>query len=306
MKKKIVLIAASLLFIIIGTQAQTDVTSQYIPNAGFEECEPLPIVVHHDNLKNEDVNVIELYSDWNVAKGEDYEAQGWKLVQQQTNANGGIVTYGCNIQSGKYATAGEPGPAQGITGSKGLCFCGAAGLVYQQTDEITLPAGIYRLTVNLYARNGQTTNPGPTQQVNNIKTGFMPSGGTEDDLIPAKRNSAQFASNQWDQDILDIELTQATTGRFQICYGSSYFVIVDDLKLEYEGDVVTTALATAITKARALNAELNSSELGSAIINAQELMGNPTSQDDVDAEVETVYAAMSTALAATTAPVNIT
>lgn len=305
MKKKHLLTAAALLYI-IGIQAQTDVTSQYIPNAGFEECEALPTIVVHDNLQNVDVNVIQLYSDWSVAKGEDYEAQGWKLVEQQKNANGGVVSYGCNIQSGKYATAGEPGPAQGITGEKGLCFCGAAGLVYQQTNEITLPAGSYRLTVNLYARNGQNTNPGPTQQVNNVKTGFMPTGGSDDDLIPGVRLSAQFASNAWDQDIMDIELTQPTTGRFQICYGSSYYVIVDDIKLEYAGGVVTTALANAVAKATALNAELDDSDLAAAISAAQDFIGDPTSQEDVDSQVATLYAAMSAALAATTTPVDIT
>ncbi len=304
--KKIILSAAALLFNIIGTQAQTDVTSQYIPNAGFEECEALPIVVHHDNQHNVDVDVIELYSDWSVAKGEDYEAQGWKLVEQQKNANGGVVTYGVNIQSGKYATVGEAGPAEGVTGEKGLCFTGAAGLVYQQTDEITLPAGTYRLTVNLYARNGQTSNPGPTQQVNNIKTGFMPTGGTDDDLIPGIRPSVQFTSNAWDQDVLDIELTKATTGRFQVCYGSSYYVVVDDVKLEFFGGVVTTNLANAITKATALNAELNNSDLAAAIETAQTLLNEATEQEEVDNQTEALYAAMGTALAATTEPVNIT
>lgn len=304
MKKKILLFATAFLFN-IGVQAQTDVTSQYIPNAGFEECEALPVVVHHDNYNNVDVNVIELYSDWSVAKGEDYEAQGWKLVEQQKNANGGVVIYGVNIQSGKYATAGEAGPAQGVTGEKGLCFTGAAGLVYQQTNEITLPAGIYRLTVNLYARNGQSS-PGATQQVTNVRTGFMPTGGSDDDLIPGKRASVQFASNAWDQDILDIELTEATTGRFQVCYGSSYYVIVDDLKLEFFGGVVTTNLSNAITKATALNAELNNSDLTAAIATAQALLNDPTNQEDVDSQTEALYLAMSTALAATTVPVNIT
>ena len=284
----------------------SDVTSQYIPNAGFEECEALPTVVYHDNQNNVDINKIELYSVWNEEKGEDYESTGWKLVAKQTNANGGVVTYGCNIQSGKYATAGEPGPAEGVTGLKGLCFCGAAGLVYQQANEITLPAGIYRLTVNLYARNGQTSNPGPTQQVTNIKTGFMPTGGAEENLIPAVRKSQQFASNAWDQDVLEIELTQPTTGRFQICYGSSYFVVVDDVKLEYQGGVVTTALANVIGKAQALNNELNNSTLTAAIQTAENFIANPTTQEDVTTQVETLYNAMATALAATTTPVNIT
>lgn len=307
MKRRYLLFAAALSFC-LGTQAQyVDVTAQYIPNAGFEECDALPIIVRHDNLKNVDVNVVELYSDWSVAKGEDYAAQGWKLAEQLTNANGGVVTYGCNIQSGKYATAGEPGPTAGITGSKGLCFCGNNGLVYQQVNEITLPAGSYRLTVNLYARNGQTTNPGPTQQVVNVKTGFMPTGGTENDLIPLKRESMQFASNAWDQEVIEIELTQPTAGRFQISYGTSYFAVVDDVKLEYLGGVVTTALQTVITKAQTLNTLLEDATLATAIGAAQDFVSNPTSQEDVDTQVEALYTAMGNALTATSrVPVNIT
>ncbi len=304
MIKKLLLFATAFLFN-IGVQAQTDVTSQYIPNAGFEECEALPIVVHHDNYNDVDVNVVELYSEWNVAKGTDYETQGWKLVEQQKNANGGVVTYGCNIQSGKYATAGESGPEQGVTGEKGLCFTGAAGLVYQQTEEITLPAGVYRLTVNLYARNGQSS-PDATQQVTNVRTGFMPTGGTDEDLIPGKRASVQFASNAWDQDILDIELTEATTGRFQVCYGSSYYVIVDDLKLEYAGSVITTALAAVIDKAAFLNVELGNSNLAAAIEAARAMLADPTSQEDVDNQTEALYEAMAAAIAASGMIVDIT
>ena len=294
----------------VMAQAQmVDVTEQYIANADFEQCEALPTVVYHDTYNNVDVDKVELYQEGAVAKGYDYEADGWKLVEQLTGVNGGVVTYGCNIQTGKWATAGEPGPAQGITGQKGLCFVGNKGLVYQQSNEITLPAGVYRLTVNLYARNGQTTNPGPTQQVVNVKTGFMPTGGTEEDLVPippSKRTSVQFPSNAWAQDVLDIELTQPTTGRFQISYGTSYYVVVDDVKLEYQGGIITTALTNVITKATTLNATLQNSDLSTAIAAAQDFVANPTAQEDVDAQVETLYGAMATALEATTEPVDIT
>lgn len=305
--KTVHLFFATALLCCMEVQAQmTDVTSQYIPNADFEECEALPTVVYHDNQKNVDINKIEVWTHWNTAKGTDYEANGWKLVEQMKNANGGVVTYGVNIQSGQYATAGEPGPATGITGQKGLCFTGAAGLIYQQTNEITLPAGVYRLTVNLYARNGQNTNPGPTQQVVNVKTGFMPTGGTEDDLIPAKRSSMQFTSNAWDQEVIDIELTEATTGRFQISYGTSYYVVVDDVKLEYQGGVITTSLQNVITKAQALNLELSNSDLTTAIAIAQAFVAEPTTQEDVALQVENLYTAMANALTASADPVNIT
>ena len=306
MTKKLLLLATAALFYIIGIQAQTDVTSQYIINPGFEDCEAVETTIVHDNFNNVDVTVTPLFTAERVAKCIDYSNDGWQLLATSTTSCGAVIGYGSNVQYNKWNAVGDPGPGQGITGEKGLCFVGNNGLVYQQTEEITLPAGVYRFTVNLYARNGQTSNPGPTQQVSNIKTGFMPTGGTDDDLIPGVRPSVQFASNAWDQDILDIELTQPTTGRFQISYGTSYFVIVDDVKLEFFGDVVTTNLANAINKANALNAELNNSELAAAIETSQALLSDPTDQAEVDNQTEALYTAMATALAATTEPVNIT
>lgn len=306
MKRKSLFITTALLFC-IGAYAQfEDVTSQYIPNAGFEECEALPTTVYHDNQNNVDINIVELYPVWSEEKGTDYESTGWKLVEQKTNANGGVVTYGCNIWTSKYSTAGEPGAPSGVTGTKGLCFCGNNGLVYQQANEITLPKGFYRLTVNAYARNGQTTGKGETVQVVNIKTGFMPTGGTEEDLVPAERKSVQFPNDTWVQDVIEIELTKATTGRFQISYGTSYFVVIDDVRLEYYDGVITTALSNQLVKAQALNAELESSSLAEAIAAAEAFLANPTDQEDVEPQVAALKSAMTTALTATTKAVNIT
>lgn len=306
MKLKYLLLAIGTLATLSARAQMIDVTEQYIPNADFEACEALPTTVYHDNQKDVDINKIELWTHWNTLKGTDYSANGWQLVEQLVNANGGVVTYGVNIQSGQYATAGEPGPDEGFTGLKGLCFTGNAGLVYQQTNEITLPRGFYRLTVNLYARNGQATGKGETQQVVNVKTGFMPTGGTEDDLVPAVRKSMQFPNDTWTQEVLDIELTKATTGRFQISYGTSYYVVVDDIRLEYQDGVITTALSNVLVKAQALNAELNDATLAAAIAAAEAFIANPTDQDDVLPQAAALKDAMNAALLASTKPVNIT
>lgn len=309
MKKTFLLIATALLAS-TGAWAQTDVTAQYIPNADFESCEALTTTEVYDVLDKTNVNVYnQLYAHWNTLNGTDYESTGWKLVCQEKNGNGGVVSFegeNLRIQITQTSTAGEPMPTSGITGKKGLCFVGNKSLVYQQANEITLPAGTYKLTVNLYARNGVNTNPTPTQQVRTIKTGFMPTGGTIDNLIPVQRKSALFTSNGWSKEELDIELTEPTKGRFQISYGTDYFVIVDDIKLESLGNVVTTPLFNATKKAEALNKELNDNTLTTAIAAANQFLANPTNQDDVTTQTSSMYAAMTTALAGATSPVNIT
>ena len=301
MKKNLLLLTTAFT-LSLGVQAQTDVTAQYILNPGFEDCTP-----SESNAQG----AIDLHTDYATAQGTDYNDCGWKLVEQAKSANGGAISYasGLKVQYSKWNIAGDDGPTagpSGTTGTKGLCFCGNKSVVYQQAQAITLPAGSYTLTVNVWARNGETSNPKPTQQVVNVRTGFMPEGGKEDDLIPAVRTSMQFASNGWDKEVLTIELTQATTGRFQLSYGSSYFVVIDDLKLEFAGGVVTTTLYNAIVKAQTLNTSLDNSTLATAIKTAQDFIANPTNQEDVATQTETLYTAMATALAATTTPVEIT
>lgn len=302
MKKNITLIFASLL-IASGAMAEgNDVTSTYITNPGFEDCAV---------VENNDKGAADLHTDYATELGTDYSANGWKLVSQAKSANGGAISYGSDlkVQYSKWNVVGDEGPAAGpagTSGSKGLCFTGNASVIYQQAEAITLPAGSYTLTVNVWARNGETSHANPTQQVVNIKTGFLPEGGSDDDLIPAIRKSIQFTSNGWDKEELTIELTQATTGRFQLSYGSSYFVVIDDLKLEFAGGVVTTALNAVIAKAKALNGQLDDSTLAAAIKAAEDFVVNPTTQEDVATQAETLYAAMATALSAATEPVEIT
>lgn len=294
MKKHFLLIIATAILSCQGIQAQmADVTAQYITNAGFEECE---IATSIDG-------VVQLIA--NDKSPVDYADNGWKLkgaFDGSSSYNAGVAAYPIKVKYSKWLN-GLDGPTAGPldgTNTKALCFTGNKSAVYIQTNEITLPAGTYTFTVNVWAYNGGTTNPAPTIDVTGA-TGFVASNGTE--YLSEKK---LFTSSGWDTDVLEIELTTATTGRFQLSYGSSYFVAIDDIKLEYQGGIVTTALANVVTKAQALNGELNSSDLAAAIQTAEEFIDNPTTQDDVTTQVETLYNAMATALAATTTPVNIT
>ena len=278
----------------LGIQAQmTDVTSQYIPNAGFEECE---IATSIDG-------VVQLIA--NDKSPVNYADNGWTLkgaFDGSSSYNAGVAAYPIKVKYSKWLN-GLDGPTAGPLGgtnTKALCFTGNKSAVYVQTNEITLPAGTYSFTVNVWAYNGGTTNPSPTIDVTSA-TGFVASNGTE--YLSEKK---LFTSSGWDTDVLEIELTTATTGRFQLSYGSSYFVAIDDIKLEYQGGVVTTALTNVIGKAQALNDVLNNGELTAAIQTAEAFVANPTTQEEVATQVETLYNAMATALAATTVPVEIT
>lgn len=307
MKKESLLITIGLLFG-MGAQAQmSDVTSQYITNAGFEECDAVEIT----ECKGYGTTVLgnghSLIANYATAAGYDYAEQGWQLVEQNTNANGGIVVYGNKVQ---YSKSGfEDVPATGPSansGSKALCFCGNNNLVYRQPNSVTLPAGSYKMTVNIYPYNGAYSSAQPTTKVKTF-TGFVADDGTE--YFSEERsdnNEITLNSNAWNQEEVYFELTEPTTGHIQVSYGIQYFLVIDDIRLEGETGIVTTVLSKTVTKAKALNAELNDAQLAATIQNAEQFIENPTSQDDVTTQIETLYTAMATALSASSDVVNIT
>ena len=88
MKKKSLLFAVAFLYTIIGVQAQTDVTSQYIINPGFEDCEAVEITECHGYASIVLGNGYSLMISQTIEAGYDYAEQGWQLVSQNINANG--------------------------------------------------------------------------------------------------------------------------------------------------------------------------------------------------------------------------
>lgn len=310
--KKSLLFAMAAAFA-MGVKAQmTDVTSQYIVNASFEECEALEVVTCMPKYGSIPLGEgVEIATDGSVKKGTDYSEQGWKLVEQRTSANGAVIPYNTpGVRYSPYSLDADkvPTPMDASFGAKALCFTGNKGVSYLSTNEITLPAGSYILTVNVYAANLVAQN-NMTETVKTwSETGFIANDGTKylssDDQIGKEMN---FLSNAWDKDVVRIQLTEEKTGRFQLNYGNSYYVVIDDLKLEYEQKIITDALEEVIVKAGKLYELLGgNADLETAIGNASQFVSNPTSQDAVATEVSTLYAAMANALKATQVPVDIT
>ena len=308
MRKTLLLIAASLFNIGAAYSQLVDVTSTYVNNASFEDCEAVAVTDCYGYSTTTPLGTgHSLIANYATAGGYDYESTSWKLVEQNTNANGDVVSYGNKVQYSKSGFEDVPAAGPNITsGSKALCFCGNNNLVYKQTNSVTLPAGSYKMTVNIYAYNGAYSSVQPTTKIKTF-TGFVDNDGTE--YFSEERsdnNEIVLNSNAWNQEVVYFELAKATTGHIQVSYGAQYFVVVDDIRLEGESGVVTSQLSKVVTKAKALNAELSDATLTSAISSAEAFLENPTSQDDVTTQVETLYAAMATALSASSGVVDIT
>lgn len=293
MKKILPLLAAALFMNVMSVKSQIeDVTATYIPNAGFEACTVVETVDGAAKLITADKNPM------------DYADCGWAYYMAYDGSsayNAGATTYPIKVKYSKWLSGIEGPQAGPVAGdnTKALCFTGNKSAIYKQTDEITLPAGSYKFTVNVWVYNGGTSNPSPTIDASNV-TGFVTA---DKEYLSEKK---MFLSSAWDTDVIELELTEPATGRFQLSYGASYFVVVDDIKLKYNGGIITTALLNVISKAHVLNAKLNNADLALAIGDAEAFAANPTSQEDVPLQVETLYSAMGTALIASEGVVDIT
>lgn len=309
MRRKCLLFAAAFL-LTLGANAQADVTSQYIVNPGFEESTPVEITECMGYGSNALGNGYSLIAHHSTYGGYDYETTGWKLLAQNVNANGGVVSYGGNVQYSKSSFEALPatGPLA-TSGNNCLCLCGNNSLVYQQPNAITLPAGSYRLVVRIYTYNGVYSHDTPTFKVKS-QTGFVTTDGKEyfsQNLSDSKEITVN--SNEWNEDVIEFELTEPATGHLQISYGTQYYMLVDDLYLEVQTGIITTALQKVLVKANALNEAMggNNEILLDVINNAESFIANPTSQDEVAIKVQQVYDGMAAALTETplTAPVNL-
>lgn len=292
MKKTSLLIFTALFLSANAAFAQyQDVTAQYITNAGFEEC---PAITPNAN----GVVILKI----TAHNPTDYADYGWKLEGGVgTDYNGGVAEYPLKIQPSWSWVEGPSVDSNGNAG-KALCVTGNGVTLYKQSADIVLPAGQYKLTANIWAYAVEVSHEAPTTDIKQY-TGFVANDGTE--YMSKARNANKiviFESNKWVEDVIEFELTKETKGKIQLGYGTPQFVVIDNLKLEYLGGVITTALAEVVTKAQALNATLNDANLTTAINNANAFIANPTSQEDVALQAETLYTAMRDALAATTLP----
>ena len=306
MKKISLLIAIASIFCTTATAQMNDVTEQYIVNPSFESSTPLPVTECKNSYGTNYGMGYNIFAHWNTLGGIDFADSNWKLEEQLKNANAGVVSYGGKVL---YTNTGfESLPAAGklnTSGSNAMCFCGNAMLIYKQTSMVTLPIGRYELHINVYPYNGQYSHESPTIKIK-CAAGFVAKDGTEypDKLSEAK--DVEFKSNEWNEHVISFEITEATEGTFQVSYGTQYFAVIDDIKLTYDNSIITTSLENLVVRAEALNAELDDSNLATAILTAKNFIANPTQQSDVEPQVATLAAAMTTALAATTKAVNIT
>ena len=214
MRKLKLFFAAAALVVGAGlVSAQTDVTSTYLSNPGFESC----------TLTESNAGAVAEASPLDIAGG-------WTQTSSAAWSSSAVVAYGGKGQvNGVYApsadNAGNGGQTLGIS-------VGWGGVVTYKTDNVTLPAGTY--TLKAYAYNNLTD---VTQFQS--KLGFVPTAGAS--YISSK---ASFTYATWESDEVTFTLFSETEGYFQIGggaisggSGANAKVFFDNLTLSYSSEI---------------------------------------------------------------------
>ena len=206
-KLKLLLLLLTLICGSNVTWAQTDVTSTYLTNAGFDDCTAETSDVAAKTIKN-------------------YSSNGW------TNANkGDYTTIAVTAYGGgkKLANSTTPSTKKDgtVSGNTLGIIAGWADDVKIQSGDITLPAGVYTLTVDHYL----------TSSTNNYSTsrfGFVTSSTSY--LV----SNTTFTASTWTTETVSFTLTESTTGKIQIGLkgnnnsgSGAPAVFYDDVKLAY-------------------------------------------------------------------------
>ncbi len=187
-------------------QAQTDITNTYLTNAGFDNS-----------------------SSWvttNVSQPAAETVTGWVSPTSASWCASGSANFGST-----YTINGNTVPATNSNGStSGGCLYMRLGwgANYAYTQNITLPAGFYRLSYKVY-------NNGGAENVAANNTGFTTSNG-----IKFIDTNLLFTQNTWTEHSIYIYTENATSGTISIGYqafgdagsGGNASLAYDYIKLE--------------------------------------------------------------------------
>lgn len=258
--------------------AQTDVTSTYITNAGFDESSD--------------------FQTGNVATGGSNQR---KAVTGWTNTGGDTYTTGAAIgfgTTGQINGANLPSTNSDGTATGGaLCLNAAWQSQVWYAQEVTLPAGNYTMTfkVNNVGQNAQF-------EKDPVMFSFTTTDGSS-----FSGNVHSYPVSTWTTQTITFALAAETTGSIKIGYkasntgsGNTPKLVVDYVKAMYNSNYTAT-LQSAIDRATILNARASDDDLAAAISAAQGVLDAADNtvayQETINTAVTTLRSAISTAAA---------
>ena len=208
----------SLLLTSLGAMAQTDVTSQYLVNAGFDDASSFVSAT------------IYTYANDATANGGVSSCQavaGWIADGTGDAKAGGAMQFGCGYGLSGTNYICPESDSEGNTSGGVLALAGCWGNSAGYSQDLTLLAGLYRISYRLY-------NAGANIIGNYTNTiGFVESGGS------THYADMEFYTAEWTEGVIYLSLAQETSGTMHVGYtcanvgsGASPKIFLDYIKIE--------------------------------------------------------------------------
>ena len=168
----------------LSANAQTDVTSTYLTNAGFDDCTAETSDVAAKTIK-------------------DYSSNGWINASTGSFTTIAVTAYGGGYKVGNSTTPSTKKDGTTVSGNTLGIIAGWGDDVIIQSDDITLPAGNYTLTVDHYLASS-TANYGTS------RFGFVTA--SESYLV----SSTTYTASEWTTEAVIFTLTKPTQARYRL------------------------------------------------------------------------------------------
>lgn len=261
----------------LAMSAAGDVTEIFLTNAGFESC----TVTTTNAAAGGNAAPLNIDGNWTQAS-----SAAW--------SSSAVVAYG---GSGQVNGAAAPATDNAGNGGKTLgVSVGWGGTVTYQSEEITLPAGVY--TLNVYAYNNLS---GVTQFQSQF--GFIPNEGSS-----TMSTKTSFTYATWETDVVTFTLNAATKGKIQIGgtaisggSGANAKVFFDNITVNYKSFLAGAKEAydnavLAAGEAKTNNPNVTGEEL--TALNSELGKAEPTTVEGYNAAAEAIQNATNTLIAA--------
>lgn len=228
------------------------------------------------------------------------QVEGWEVVGNANGKAAGVLAYGSNTW-----IAGESYKATSVTSSieenNALALVGAWSSSVQYKQTVTLPAGVYALTVPVFNSNGGTA-------ISKNLIGFITNTGKE---YLAETTSYPVGSTK--TETINFTLEEETEGYISLGYtagntgsGNCPKMFIDAITIKYF-TADKSELFDKLEEAQTYQDVLNNSDLAAAISTAQEVYNNGQAlQSAVDAQVTALGNAITNALTSIANGTNVT
>jgi len=188
-----------------------DVTGVFLANPGFESC------------------TAEI-SDVAAMTKKDYSSAGWTNASTGSYTTIAVTAYGGGVKVGNSTTPSTKKDGTTVSGNTLGIIAGWGDNVTIQSNDVTLPAGVYTFTVDHYLTSS-TENYGSASS----RFGFVTSSSSY--LV----SSTTFTASTWTTETVTFTLTESTTGKIQIGLtglnksgSGSPAIFYDDITITYK------------------------------------------------------------------------